>query len=58
MSRDQRLHDNYCVQLGYDLSYENYRSLYIGIDFFEIKANERQKEFILVGLAEMGEEVS
>ena len=44
MNRDQRIYENYSLQLTYDLSYEYKTNIYIGFDFINMKMNERQNE--------------
>ena len=56
MRRDQRIHENYAVQLGYELSYEYGSQLYFGVEFFSLKMNARQRLFVLEGLAELSKE--
>jgi len=56
MRRDQRIHENYAVQLGYELSYEYGSQLYFGVEFFTLKMNARQRLFVLEGLAELSKE--
>lgn len=56
MNRDQRIHQNYSVQLGFDLSYESKSNFFIGFDYINMKMNERQKVFVLQGLAELSKE--
>lgn len=53
MRRDKRIHDNYCVELGYNLSYDTKTKFYVGIEFSKLKINERQRTFVIEGLEEV-----
>lgn len=56
MARDQRIHENHSIILSYDLSYKNESQLFLGIELDNIRMNNRQKTFILEGLAELSTE--
>lgn len=53
MNRDQRIYENHSVNLGYNLSYESKANFFIGLDFSNLKMNERQRIFVLEALAEL-----
>ena len=56
MRRDQRLHQNYAVMLGYQLSYNTKSQLYIGVEFDKLTLNNRQKKFFAEGLMDVEDE--
>ncbi|KAL6121846.1 Deoxyribodipyrimidine photo-lyase [Nucleospora cyclopteri] len=49
-ARDQRIFDNYCVNLGFELSEQNKSQFYMGCELNNLKMNERQKAFVVQGL--------
>lgn len=53
MRRDKRVHDNYCIELAYTLSYESKTKLYVAIEFNKLRLNERQRTFVIEGLQEV-----
>ena len=54
--RDQRIHDNYCVELGYKLSYQSESSFYVAADTKRMKMNSLQVSFATEGFREMENE--
>lgn len=55
IQRDQRVFDNHCVFLGYELTQKLHTKFYMGVKFEYLKLNCRQKTMAIEGFREMEE---
>lgn len=52
-ARDQRIHENHCIILGYEISEKLKKKFYIGCELERLKLNPRQKNFVVQGLKKL-----